>query len=292
MEGRSLDAGGPLWVGAPDADGEGVSVDALFETLDVERRSVVLSACAGESDDEDGARYPTSDPVRLTCLLDTGECSPDDDDARTFLAEHPWFESRFQRHMDHVRQRAWRAVAQRDRETAARRVLASAKPGRMIAFHRLFPAGWDLLFRHGDAIYWVVDQYCPNPTCDCSSAALTLYRLGVEDAAPIPMGEAQVDLARDRPPLEVLEVSDEAARDLFAAFWDEYEERLRPRRDEVRRAVLRYAAPAKPAQALPSGAPRPSRNAPCPCGSGKKYKRCCLGTAASSAQPGGAAPRS
>ncbi|MEM9327305.1 MAG: SEC-C metal-binding domain-containing protein [Bacteroidota bacterium] len=25
-----------------------------------------------------------------------------------------------------------------------------------------------------------------------------------------------------------------------------------------------------------SRAPEPSRNAPCPCGSGRKYKRCCL----------------
>ena len=27
-------------------------------------------------------------------------------------------------------------------------------------------------------------------------------------------------------------------------------------------------------------AQKPSRNAPCPCGSGKKYKRCCFGTTA------------
>jgi hypothetical protein len=196
--------------------------------------------------------------------------------------------------MDHVRQRAWRAVAQRDRETAARRVLARAEPGRMIAFHMLFPADWDLLFAQDGAIYWVVDQYCLNPACDCSSAALTLYQLGEAGSPPIAMGEAQVDLARERPVLEVLEVSAEDARDLFAAFWDEYEERLRPRRDEVRRAVLLYAAPAaKPALAPPSIAARPSRNAPCLCGSGKKFKRCCLGTAAaSSSRPGLAAPRS
>jgi hypothetical protein len=114
--GRSVDAGGPLWVGAPDDDGEGVSVDARFETLDVERRSVVLAVTTGERDDDDGSRYATSDPMRLLCLLDTGECTPAEEAANEFLAEHSWFEEGFEKHMDHLRQRAWRAVAQRDRE--------------------------------------------------------------------------------------------------------------------------------------------------------------------------------
>ena len=30
-----------------------------------------------------------------------------------------------------------------------------------------------------------------------------------------------------------------------------------------------------PAPRIPPAAPKPSRNGPCPCGSGKKYKRCC-----------------
>jgi uncharacterized protein YecA (UPF0149 family) len=31
------------------------------------------------------------------------------------------------------------------------------------------------------------------------------------------------------------------------------------------------------AQLEERGAPSPSRSAPCPCGSGEKYKRCCVG---------------
>jgi hypothetical protein len=294
--GRSVDAGGPLFVWEPSDDGDGVSVDARFETLDVERRSVVFAVRAAERDDDDGSLYATSDPTRVTCLLDTGACTADDDDAAAFLADRPWFEEGLQRHMDHVRQRAWRAVAQRDRETAARRVLATAAPGKMLAFHDLFPADWDLLFSHDDALYWIVDLYCPNPACDCSSVALTLYHLRKGAPAPLRVGEAQVDLASERP---LLEVSTPAARELFAAFWNEHEERLRPRRDEARRAVLRHApppatsAPAAATTAAPVSPARPPRNAPCPCGSGKKYKRCCLGAPLhSSARPGPAASRS
>jgi hypothetical protein len=271
--GRSVDAGGPFWVGAPDDDSEGVSVEARFETLDVERRSVVLSVCSGEEDD-DGARYPTSDPTRLLCLLDTGECTANEDGANAFLTEHAWFEDGLQSHMDHLRQRAWRAVAQRDRETAARRVLANAVPGNMIAFDALFPADWDLLFSHRGALYWVVDQYCPNPSCDCSTVALTLYQLRDGEREPVLVGTADVDLAclQSR-----LDISSKAAREIFAAFWNVHEGRLRPRRDEVRRAVLRYASPIAAPAPTTSSTSRPTRNAPCPCGSGKKYKRCCLG---------------
>jgi len=275
MRGRSLDAGGPLWVEAPGDDGDGVSVDARFETLDVERRTVVLAVRTAEHDD-DGSLYATSEPTPLSCVLDTGECTPIDDPAGAFLVAHPWFEERLQTHMDHLRQRAWRALAQRDRESAARRVLERASGGAMIAFDRLFPADWDLLFLHDDALYWVVDQYCPNPACDCSSVALTAYEVRGKEPARR-MGEASVDLAGDRPRLDV---ATDAARELFDVFWDKCAERLRPRRDEARRVVLRYAAP--PTKSVS----RVSRNARCPCGSGKKYKRCCLNAGVDAAPPG------
>jgi hypothetical protein len=35
----------------------------------------------------------------------------------------------------------------------------------------------------------------------------------------------------------------------------------------------------------------PGRNDPCPCGSGKKYKRCCLGRSGQTAPGGGLSPR-
>ena len=274
---RSIDAGGPLWVRAPDDEGAGVSVDARFETLDVERRSIVLAVSTGERDDDDGSLYATGEPTRLTCLLDTGECTPEEHAAVAFLTDHPWFERQLDRHMDHLRHRAWRAVAQRDRESSARRVVESAGADFMLAFHRLFPADWDLVFPDDGNVYWVVDQYCANPLCDCRSVALTLYRLGGAHA-PLLVGEAQVDLSKARP---TLDVSTEAARELFATFWADHEHRIQPRRDDARSAVVRYSPPsARPAPTL--GASRPERNAPCPCGSGKKYKRCCLGVSSQS----------
>ncbi len=171
MDGRSLDAGGPLLVSAPSDEDEGLWVEPRFEPLEVEQRTVVLEVRTVERDDDDGALLAPSDPARVICLLDTGACTADDDAACVLLADHPELEARLQPHMeDHVRQRAWRAVAQRDRETAARRVLANAEPGRMVAFQDLFPADWDLLFkRQRAALPLVADNHGVAGTATTSS---------------------------------------------------------------------------------------------------------------------------
>jgi len=256
-------------VSAPRDEAEGLWVEARFETLDVAQRTVVLEVRTVERDDDDGALFATSDPARVICLLETGACTADEDAARVLLADHPEFEARLQSHMDHVRQRAWRALAQRDREASARRVLANARPGIMVVFQDLFPADWDLLFKHDGEVYWVIDRYCPTPSCNCSSVALTLCRLRTDNPAPLVIGDADADLARESP---VLDVTTPAAREPFAAFSRELLERLPSRREEARRVVLRHAppSPAKPA-VLSLAASRTPRNAPCPCGSGKKF---------------------
>lgn len=145
----------------------------------------------------------------------------------------------------------------------------------MVAFQDLFPADWDLLFKHDGEIYWVIDRYCPTPSCDCRSVALTLCRLRTDNPAPLVIGDADADLAR-QPPL--IEVTSPAAREPFAALSRELLKRLALRRAEARRAVLRHTTPstAEPAARSLAGSRTP-RNAPCPCGSGKKFKRCCLG---------------
>lgn len=44
---------------------------------------------------------------------------------------------------------------------------------------------------------------------------------------------------------------------------------------DQQRAVLAKAIVARPTKPVVNGGPKIGRNAPCPCGSGKKYKKCC-----------------
>ena len=63
-----------------------------------------------------------------------------------------------------------------------------------------------------------------------------------------------------------------AGRSLLAAFDDgQLAGRIQPGHTQLVHGDL--VVPALPV--AEDGAPRPGRNALCPCGSGKKYKRCC-----------------
>ena len=286
---RSLDACSPFVVWAsPDGAGlaqcdHGIWVDTRLDAGDLARGATTLTIRAVERSDATSVST-TSDPVDVTCLLDTGGCTANDDGAASFLAEHLWFETHLQAQLHVVRQRVARAAAQRDRETSARRALANIAPGTMIVYADLFPADWDLLVTHDDdGFYWGVDQYCSNPACDCTQVAVTIHRLREgESAAPV-IGRVRLDLALQRP---TIDANTSLAGAVFATLWATHEATLRARRDEARRAVLRYAG-AKVQHISTSTAPtgsRAPRNAPCPCGSGKKFKRCCLGVRADDAR--------
>lgn len=66
--------------------------------------------------------------------------------------------------------------------------------------------------------------------------------------------------------------------DLFGAFVDDdaYVARI-VRHYQMYRAAIDTAATAK-SKPVVRGGPKPERNAPCRCGSGKKFKRCCIET--------------
>ena len=67
----------------------------------------------------------------------------------------------------------------------------------------------------------------------------------------------------DAPKSESRDPESAEERDLMAAVREAFQTKLTS-------ALDKHLAPA--------GAPKVGRNDPCPCGSGKKYKKCCLGS--------------
>jgi len=164
--------------------------------------------------------------------------------------------------------------------------------GEMVAYQEIFPFAEPMTFSVDEQPWVGDDQYCVQPKCDCVEAVFCLFPLsGVngpdndEYHNPIrqPVSvEATVryDIRKrswkveDDPP-----VSRATARKLMTALEEEC-----PDFHAViaeRRRQLRYLYPRriKRDAALHSRpvvvAPKIGRNQPCPCGSGKKYKRCC-----------------
>ena len=145
--------------------------------------------------------------------------------------------------------------------------------------------------------YGLVEHYCPDPDCDCRRVMLTV----VEEDHPT-RSLASINYAFDRddllpgPFIDRMNEQSRYAEGLLKLVKDAVlSDRRYVARLERHYALVKEAAadPDHPAyeelqevmargheEALSApGASRPrgvGRNAPCPCGSGRKYKHCCL----------------
>jgi SEC-C motif len=140
--------------------------------------------------------------------------------------------------------------------------------------------------------YGLLEAYCPDPTCDCRRVMINVVDVDhLEDGylAAISFGfDPGADMAG--PFLDPLNSQSPLANMLLeqvsAVLSDRaYVDRL----ERHYNLVKATASPAHPAHAKLSAwlaegdevrplrpRPRAGRNVPCPCGSGKKYKNCCL----------------
>jgi hypothetical protein len=129
-----------------------------------------------------------------------------------------------------------------------------------------------------DGHRWTVqDLYCPRPGCDCKEVTLSFDR---DDGASF---TAVLDFV-DRPPA-LADFRGGLGFDDAVAVWAGWRrseradrERFAARYTTLREHLARAAAPPVVRPPAPR-APEPMKphvgpNTPCPCGSGKKYKRC------------------
>ena len=132
--------------------------------------------------------------------------------------------------------------------------------------------------------YDVFDLYCPQPECDCQQAHLVVVGPSEEDVGTIRVpfvGPAEFDAGDE-------------SRALLEQIWMRFLQRhdpvatLRPRYERMKDVGKRFAgqfapklrspesSPASPSAEAEVGAVKVGRNDPCPCGSGRKYKKCCM----------------
>jgi len=132
-----------------------------------------------------------------------------------------------------------------------------------------------------DGAYGFVELFCDERRCDCGSVLINVLSEAHGHIATISHWLPTVPRwasSKDVPSVSLDPISPQsqwagAALDLFKELLRNdpaYAERLSRHRDMVRAAV---DAPRVPV----SGSRPPGRNEPCFCGSGRKYKKCCLG---------------
>jgi len=148
------------------------------------------------------------------------------------------------------------------------------------AYNDILPFGDRFVVTVGDADYVVLDQYCVRPGCKCTDAHL--YVCPVEEHGKLPEATGVIsvdyDAARWEPGAGEPPACDVAdlRRQMESASPGLYK-RLRARHKKMRAIYAHCRQRELEARHAVLDAAPVGRNDSCPCGSGKKYKKCCIG---------------
>ena len=152
--------------------------------------------------------------------------------------------------------------------------------GEMQCYGSFYPHCREDLYLLDSREYLLLDHYCPEPDCDCGDVILAFSK--ADEVAPgRDVGAALLTLSKrtravdeNAVEFEVHEAgSQELLRRLYRLFRKRYPDVsfLRDRQARMKSGSAPYRQPAQSVVSTKVG-----RNEPCPCGSGKKYKKCCL----------------
>ena len=242
----------------------------------------------GVIEDEDG--FDRIAPERGKTLwydTNTGDVGPAEDPEARWLKAHltsaveQRLQDRWERQRGQLDQHAWRRFQ-----------WSTVEFGDLVSRRKVLPASWDPIVQHGDELYLADDHYCINPRCDCTTVTIYLSEL-LEDGKLRDLSTIRV--AVEDGSVHAGKIDNPLARTLWAKFEaqqefvneiPEYRDRMRTIGDTLNREGIMAFGETRPRQpiiCLPDPEPyrrtqaKVGRNAPCPCGSGRKYKRCCLG---------------
>jgi hypothetical protein len=153
-----------------------------------------------------------------------------------------------------------------------RSTIQSYKPGKMIAYNKIFGSLKKITYSFNGKNYEVVDSYCVNPFCECTDVFLNFYEITdpVIGNRKYPLFAFLVDYSTGII-RETLDVSESRAYEIYTGFNENlFKNRHEELKSETRPLILKkFKNKFVPTRKL-------GRNELCHCGSGKKYKKCCL----------------
>ncbi|MCP3893574.1 MAG: hypothetical protein GY706_02960 [Bacteroides sp.] len=152
----------------------------------------------------------------------------------------------------------------------------------MVGFHEILPYAEDQVLEVEGRDYLLDEQYCVKPACNCSEVAVSLLdSSGNQEGAylhDVPM--IFLDYKTEKWSIErsggedaklVSQVAKKLNTGEYPLIFESHHARLK---SLYRLYKKRHNISTTPVRANR----KVGRNDPCPCGSGKKYKRCCLGS--------------
>lgn len=158
------------------------------------------------------------------------------------------------------------------------------RDGQLVSYYDIFPFSELISFTLNDKLLLVEDMYCVLPHCHCHEAHL-FFQLYNKDNIffpylnpDSPQTHLSYNLKKNRWHLEEKNSLKIAPERLYAALAGARDPASFYRhRYEITRQVYKNFRTQMMASLRLTPKDRIGRNDPCPCGSGKKYKHCCMG---------------
>ncbi len=210
--------------------------------------------------------------------LDTRELHPPIGDAPLDLEAHPVVKTITERLDDEVLDaiaRVWHLgkgeeVPAERGEGAATIEIEAWRPGDLVIWDEARPTLRSDVFVFGERVFAALELYCVAPTCECSEVIVDFSAVSPR-GAPDP-GHIELDGAE-----ATLHPVHERHRERLTELWGAYVRRYPHYRERfAHRSTIMHGLAARIVAAPPK--PKVGRNGACPCGSGKKYKKCCGGS--------------
>jgi hypothetical protein len=150
--------------------------------------------------------------------------------------------------------------------------------GLMSAYNDILPYGDQFLVTIKGEQCFIFDQYCLLPTCSCTDTNLDIVSIDkhLKKGKELCFVELNYRKKRwkmvDEPSFPMsLETVKTAIEEQIPSIYNQMQKRHKKLKAIYANCKKKHYAPKQELQASKVG-----RNDPCPCGSGKKYKKCCL----------------
>ncbi|MDA3898292.1 MAG: SEC-C metal-binding domain-containing protein [Desulfobacteraceae bacterium] len=150
--------------------------------------------------------------------------------------------------------------------------------GLMSAYNDVLPYGDQMRIAINKQECLVLDQYCLLPKCPCSDVTLSLMAIDITGKGGDELCAVEVNYRKKQwKTVEnfSLKVSTKAVKSTIEEQVPDFYKRLLKRHVKLK-SIYAHCKKKHFAPTTPIELPKIGRNEPCPCGSGKKYKKCCL----------------
>jgi hypothetical protein len=224
--------------------------------------------------DELVSRLTSAEVMNAQLDIDLGSLTPDDYEGRVPLSDDWVRYARSQIDGDLLDLLHERWLQAKGTTSVSKAEWKPRPPDELVAWLEAHPTDREDLYLDQDTTYVAQDLYCVDPSCGCSEIAISFV--------PVTPGEPDVGMVRvELPTLEVVERAPSPGKAaVLDRLWSAFSARhlhLADRLSSRKKVMVKLAATRArpPTSPVTRSTARVGRNEPCPCGSGKKYKRCC-----------------